>query len=91
MSTSNNNYHVSDELWTVDGNTACKTSSVSWIEAGEATKYHGSGTWYFWADCRPGSIEYDNWQYVVPSGDYGLYHLWFIWKTRQAAPTGGSQ
>jgi hypothetical protein len=75
--------HISNEQWVLDTNDTCyyqngAAEGESWVEAGYATRTNTSGTWYFWADCRPGSQEYDHWQYIVPSGDYGQYNYYTI-------------
>lgn len=80
LGTNNNQYHISNEMWLLDSAHSCVNNSISWVEAGEATQYKGTGTWYFWADCRPGSKEIDHWVYPVPQSDYASYFQYFIYQ-----------
>lgn len=72
------NYHISEELWEIDGRHTCSPNADSWIEAGEATQLGFSGDYYFWADCRPGSQELHHFLYQPPSGDFGQFFQYFI-------------
>jgi hypothetical protein len=71
--------HISEEQWVIDTYDNC-LDGVSWIEAGEATWTGHTGNWYFWADCRPGSTEYNHFLYQPPSGDVGQYQQYVISK-----------
>lgn len=72
--------YIGNATWLVDAKKgdACQSQALSWVEAGYITRPDTTGTWYYWADCRPGSTKYWHYQYTASSGDYGNYFWWWI-------------